>query len=135
MVRTNPDVLAALRKKLAKAGGKPVSLQAIHQRRAKLQALVPMPADIATYVVAQRAGVPLHAYLEAATLDQVATAEQRLSAKESSAKALTEVRVRETRKPAGRAAIVKELHLGNIKVPDGTSRQSCRSLRDARGQP
>src|SRR2546421_9654273 len=104
MVRTDSKVLAALRKKLAKPGNTPVSLQAIDQRRAKLQALVPMPTDIATYVVAQRAGVPLHAYLDAATLDQVATAEQRLSAKEASAQEGTAARTRETRKPATRAA-------------------------------
>jgi hypothetical protein len=118
MVRTDSEVLAALRKKLAKPGNTPVTLQAIHQRRAKLQTLVPMPTDIATYVVAQRAGVTLHAYLDAATLDQVATAEQRLSAKEASAQEGTAARARETRKPATRAAIVNELHLDKIKVPN-----------------
>lgn len=43
MPTTNANVLAALRKKLGN-----VSNQAISQRRAKIQALVPMPVDIAT---------------------------------------------------------------------------------------
>src|SRR5918996_3406507 len=110
MDRTNYRLLADLRKKLAKPGQPPVSLQAVQQRRARLQGLVPMPTDLATYIVAQRVGMRLHAYLDEEKLDQVATWEQRLSAKEatgsregggSSSKS----------KPATRPAIVKEFHL------------------------
>jgi hypothetical protein len=89
MSRTNSAVLAVLRKKLAKRGDPPVSLQAVHQRRSRIQDKVPMPTDIATYVVAQRAGVRLHQYLDADTLDQVASAEGRLSAKEGTPVAAT----------------------------------------------
>jgi hypothetical protein len=114
MGRTNSEVLAALRKRLAKLGQPPVSLQAIQQRRGRFQAMVPMHTDIATYVVAQREGVPLHRYLDAETLDQVATAEQRLSAKEARSSASAGTAARRSRRPA--AITVKEVHLEKIKV-------------------
>src|SRR5437870_8652224 len=82
MDRTDSELLVALRKKLARSGEPPVSLQAIQQRRARLQNVVSMPTDIATYIVAQRVGVRLYLFLDVAKLDQVATWEQRLSAKE-----------------------------------------------------
>jgi hypothetical protein len=115
MGRANPAVLAALRTKLAKAGQRPVSLQAVQQRRAKIQSLVPMPSEIATYVIAQRAGVPLHAHLDAATLEQVATADLHLRTKDSRTEGRTPVPAKS--KPVTRPIIVKELHLTNIKVP------------------
>src|SRR5207244_3152536 len=74
------------------------------------------PSNIATYVVAQRAGVPIHKYLDAQTLEQVATAEQHLSAKEKPRSTGTA-----TAERIGRTAptiTVKEAHLGRIKVPD-----------------
>jgi hypothetical protein len=77
MPTTNANVLTALRKKLGN-----VSIQAISQRRAKIQALVPMPADIATYVIASREGVPLHRHLDRTTLEQVADFDARLRARE-----------------------------------------------------
>jgi Swt1-like HEPN len=118
VARTNSDVLAALRKKLAKRGDPPVSLQAVQQRRSRLQDKVPMPTDIATYVVAQRAGVRLHQYLDADILDQVATAEGRLSAKEGPATAAPANLSR--RAPRSTAITVKEVHLGKLKVPEST---------------
>ena len=77
MAKTNSQVLAELRKKLDG-----VSHQAIQQRRARLQELVAMPSDIATYIVAQRNGVPIQRYLDTSTLETVATFEGRLAAKE-----------------------------------------------------
>jgi len=117
MDRTDPKLLTALRAKLGKTGA-PVSYQAVQQRRAKLQALVPMPNDVATYVVAQRAGVPLHPHLDSAKLDEVATAEQRLLAKERPASSGDGGRSAPKNRAATRTAIVKELHLDKIKVPD-----------------
>lgn len=116
MGRTDSRVMAALRSKLAKPGEPPVSPQAVQQRRAKLQAQVPMSSDIATYVVAQRAGVPLHKFLDAATLDQVAGAEQRLSAKESSLPT-SALPTSAARKSPSEAPVVKELKLEGLKVP------------------
>ncbi len=84
MDRTDSQLLANLRKKLARSGDPPVSNQAVQQRRAKLQAVVSMPTDVASYIVAQREGMKLHKYLDESKLDQVATWEQRLSAKETS---------------------------------------------------
>lgn len=78
MAQTDSQVLAALRTKL---GG--VSHQAIAQRRDRLQRLVRMPTDIATYVVAHRAGVPIHRFLDAETLARVADFDARVAAKET----------------------------------------------------
>src|SRR5919199_1130126 len=74
------EVIVELREKL---GG--VSHQAISQRRARLQRIVQMPTDIATYVLAAREGVRLHTELDAATLEQVATFEDRLRSREEGA--------------------------------------------------
>jgi hypothetical protein len=115
MDRTDSKLLTDLRTKLAKPGDPPVSHQAVQQRRAKLQAVVPMPNDIATYIVAQREGVKLHTYLDEPKLDQVATWEQRLNAKQGGPSAgLQPAKTM----PATRIAIVKELHLDRVKVPD-----------------
>src|SRR5438105_1855541 len=81
--RTNPALFKDLRARLAKPGDPPVSPQAIQQRRGRLQEVVPMPTDIATYIVAQRVGMKLHRYLDGPKLDEVATWEQRLAAKEA----------------------------------------------------
>lgn len=119
MDRTNSRLLVELRQKLAKPGEPPVSHQAVQQRRSKLQGVVSMPTDIATYIVAQRAGVPLHAYLDETKLDQVATWEQPLSAKEGTATTGAAAAPTGTKnKSAIRTTIVKELHLDKIKVPD-----------------
>jgi hypothetical protein len=132
MDRTNPRLLADLRKKLARPGEPPVSNQAVQQRRARLQAIVPMPTDIATYIVAQRVGMKLHSYLDEAKLDQVATWEQRLSAKEANMGAVASAPT-PVRRPATRPAIVKELHLDRIKVPDAalSSRRKAEAERMA----
>ncbi|MGH2727558.1 MAG: Swt1 family HEPN domain-containing protein [Actinomycetota bacterium] len=82
MAQTNRQVLDALRKKLGN-----VSHQAIQQRRAKLQKLVPMPTDIATYIVAHRAGVPINRWLDESTLATVASFESQVAAKEGTAPA------------------------------------------------
>jgi hypothetical protein len=77
LAQTNRQVLDALKEKLGN-----VSNQAIAQRRDKLQGLVRMPTDIATYVVAHRVGVPIHRFLDEATLEKVADFDARLVAKE-----------------------------------------------------
>jgi len=82
-----------------------------------------MPTNIATYVVAQRAGVPLHRHLDDATLEQVAIAEQRLRSKEAPPGIGAVAGIKEQR--AIRPTIVKELHLADIKLPNS-------ALSDAR---
>src|SRR5262245_19801732 len=115
MERTDSKLLSDLRRKLAKPGQPPVSNEAIQQRRATLQAVVYMPNDIANSVVAQREGMKLHSYLDESKLDQVATWEQRLSTKQGGSSA---VAAPAKTKSATRPAIVKELHLDKVKVPD-----------------
>jgi len=100
---------------LAKPGEPPVSPQAVQQRRGRLQRIVPMPSDIATYIVAQRVGIKLQRYLDGLQLGEVATWEQRLAAKENGSPPTTQPRFR---KPAGSKAVVKEFHLDKVKLPD-----------------
>lgn len=108
-------ILAALREKL---GG--VSHQAISQRRLKIQTIVQMPTDIATYVLAAREGVRLHHELDTGTLEQVANFDERLRAKEQSN---GQGPVAVTPKKAGRApqasSTVNEFRVGDVKVPKG----------------
>jgi hypothetical protein len=84
LAQTNRQVLEALRTKL---GG--VSRQAIGQRRDRIQKLVRMPTDIATYIVAHRVGVPINRFLDEETLEKVADYDARLAAKEGEGPAPT----------------------------------------------
>jgi Swt1-like HEPN len=114
MPRTNSAVLDQLRTKLGR-GGRPVTHQALEQRRKRIQDLVPMPPDIANYIVAQREGVRLHKHLDEETLERVATFEERLRAKEGSAEPASAPR-RRAAKTTVRPS-VKELRVGEVKVP------------------
>lgn len=108
MAQTNRDVLTALRRKLGD-----VSNSAISQRRSRIQKLVPMPTDIATYVVAAQEGVRIERMLDAATLQTVADFEGRLAAKQSgSAEPQRSANGRQKR-----TATVKELRIGTLKIP------------------
>jgi hypothetical protein len=111
-VPTDPKLLAALREKL---GG--VSTQAISQRRQRLTKLVPMHADIATYVIAQREGLKLSKYLKDATLlAQVADADARLQARESAQP--TTVRSAPRKVATGsRVSSSREVKLGDLPLP------------------
>jgi hypothetical protein len=134
MDRTNSKLLADLRKKVAKPGDPPVSLQAIQQPRAKLQDVVSMPTDIASYIVAQRAGMKLHSYLDESKLDQVATWEQRLSAKQAASAEVSPVESKGS--PVTKSTIVKEFHLDKVKIPDGVVRwPKGRGRKDGRRLP
>ncbi|MEX1046854.1 MAG: Swt1 family HEPN domain-containing protein [Actinomycetota bacterium] len=115
--KTSPEVMAALRQALAGKGKHPVSPQAVQQRRKRLQQLVPMPLDVATYVIAQRFGVPLHKFLDADVLDQVAAAEQRLAVKESAASSVVPHTGHDARERAS-TVTVREVHLDKIKIPE-----------------
>jgi hypothetical protein len=108
VARTNQAILAALRKKLGD-----VSHQAISQRRHRIQSEVGMPTDIATYVIAQREGVRIEKHLDTETLRTVAEFQSRLDSKG----APPEPR---PRRGAARnqGAVVKELHVGGVKIPD-----------------
>jgi hypothetical protein len=58
--------------------------RAVNLRRAKAQNLVAMPSDVALYVIAQRAGVPITRWVkDGALLAQVADFDARLAAKEA----------------------------------------------------
>lgn len=95
-----------------------MTTEAVRQRRAKLQDIVSMPNDVATYIVAKRERMRLHAYLDEAKLDQVATWEQRLDAKEGPVPASAASAGTRTNRVPARPAIVKEYHLGKVKIPD-----------------
>lgn len=114
MPATNPRILAALRKKLGD-----VSPQAISQRRAKIQRLVPMPVDVATYVIASREGVPLHRELDMATLEQVATFDARLRDREQANGQPSDLPRRTRAKGENVAATtpVKQLQIGSLTPP------------------
>ena len=111
--RSNPALLKALRQKLAPPGQPPVSLQAVSERRRRIQSKVPMATDIATGVVAQRAGIPIHRFLDDETLNEVAKAEQRLSAKEASSPAAAPSAAKKT----GTRASPRTIQLDRVKVP------------------
>jgi len=77
------DLLAALREKAK------ITDRGIRKRREKLQRLVPIPTDIATYILAHRAGVPIRRFLDDATLASVSSWEAQLAQKESRQQAAT----------------------------------------------
>jgi hypothetical protein len=112
---TNTQLLAALREKL---GG--VSQQAVQQRRARLQKLVPVPTDIATYIVAHREGVRINKYLDSETLQNVAEWEARVAAKESPSTAAAASGKSNAR---GRTVVVREAKIADVKVPPGSLTQ------------
>lgn len=122
MAQTNRDVLAALR---AKLGG--VTSEAVRQRRARLQKVVAMPNDIATYVVAQREGVPIHRFLDADVLATVASFDEKLAAKENGAAPRAQAAPRAARRAARPATV--ELRLDNVHVPAGVL--SAKHTREA----
>lgn len=113
MAQTNSRILAKLREKLGR-----VSHQAISQRRARIQALVPMPTDIATYIVADRAGVRLHRELDTATLEQVAVFEERLRSREEGGRRATAPPVPGGGKVPSKVRAPKELRVGQLKMPE-----------------
>jgi Swt1-like HEPN len=112
-VATNRELLAALRAKLGD-----VSRQAIQARRERIQRVVPMPSDIATYIVAHREGIRLNKYLDGETLASVATWEGQLAAKEDSRKTR-----RAPTEPRARATVIREAKLGKTTVPSGALSQ------------
>jgi hypothetical protein len=113
---TNRALLDALREKL---GG--VSVQAIQQRRGRLQKLVPVPTDIATYIVAHREGLRINKYLDGETLQSVAEWESKVAAKESpSTSGGTSARQPKGR---GRTTVVREAKIGDVTVPRGSLSQ------------
>lgn len=117
-------MLAELREKLGQPG-RPVSHQAVSQRRAKLQDIVQMPSDVATYIVASREGVKLHRHLEAEELEQVATFDARLRAAEEDAPAAAAPKAR-----AAKPSVTKVLRAGSVKVPSWAL--SPKHMEDAR---
>lgn len=123
MAQTNRKLLAALREKL---GSTP---QALSQRRQRLQSKVAMPTDIATYVVAQSAGIRLDKYLDLETIETVNRFIRDLDAVESrtapAGRAVPSNAAKRRRNGAGRRAI----ELGRFKVPQGVL--SDRHVADA----
>jgi hypothetical protein len=112
LAATNGKLLAALREKL---GG--VSDQAISQRRRRLQKLVPVPTDVATYIVAHREGLRINKYLDSETLQSVAEWETRVAAKEGRGGSDGASAQRATAR--GRTTVVREAKFGDVKVPPG----------------
>jgi len=79
-----------------------------------------MPNDIANYIIAQRAGTPLHRYLDAETLGQVGEFEARLASKEGGG---GEIAIQSPRRRARTTPATKELRLDRIRVPSGALTQ------------
>jgi hypothetical protein len=78
MPQPEREVHSALQAKLG------ITDRAVNLRRAKAQSLVAMPSDVALYVIAQRAGVPITRWVkDGAVLAQVADFDARLAAKEA----------------------------------------------------
>lgn len=115
MTRVNQVVLTALRETLGQ-DGRPVSRQSVEKRRNRLQVIVHMPNDIATYIVAGREGIRLHKYLDTPTLEQVASFEGRLLAKEAGVEVPPKAGRGRAPRKAGTAA-ARELRIGDIKLP------------------
>jgi Swt1-like HEPN len=109
VAQTNREVLKALRAKLGD-----VSHQAISQRRARIQKLVPMPVDIATYIVAQAEGVRIEKWLDADTLATVAEFQGRLAALGGDG-AVTPAP--KSKASGTRTQVVKELRVGDVRIP------------------
>lgn len=60
-----------------------ITPRAVNMRRAKIQSLVPMPDDVALYLVAQREGLPIHRWVkDATTLAQVASFAETVAGRE-----------------------------------------------------
>jgi hypothetical protein len=112
---TNRALLDALREHL---GG--VSVQAVQQRRARLQKLVPVPTDVATYIVAHREGLRINKYLDAETLKSVAEWEAQVAAKEKPSSGGTAL---PQSKGRTRTTVVREAKFGDVKVPRGSLSQ------------
>lgn len=111
-----------------------VTPRAVGLRREKIQRIVGMPNDIALYIVAQRASVPIHKWVkDPEVLAQVASFEARVAAKEGgTAASPQEARTSKTPRPPGKVAqrAGTEFVLDKITVPAGVL--SERHLRDAK---
>jgi hypothetical protein len=116
------DLPAALREKAD------ISDRGIRKRRERIQKTLPMPADIATAIVAQRAGVPINRYLDDDTLASVSTWEAQLSQKEAG-QATAAPRTPRSRGGKGQTKVVREAKLGDVNVP--ANRLSQQHLSDA----
>jgi hypothetical protein len=107
-----------------------VTSRAVNLRRAKAQAIVGMPDDIALYLVAQRAGVPIHRWVnDPDVLTKVADFDSRLDAKTNPAQATTIPTRAAARSRSVRSQRSAGFGLDKIKVPPGVL--SERHERDA----
>jgi HEPN superfamily Swt1-like protein len=126
MARTDSKLLADLLAKLK------ITPQALSQQRQRLQRLVAMNTDIATYVIAHRNGMRIDKYLDAETIERVNDADQRLREKEGGAPTVTRAA---TKRGAARAPVVKEISFDKFKVPKGalSERHMTDSMKMAGG--
>jgi Swt1-like HEPN len=116
------DLPAALREKSN------ISDRGIRKRRERIQKILPMPANVATAIVAQRAGVPINRYLDDATLASVSTWEAQLAQKEAGQATATSP-LPPSRGGRAHTKVVREAKLGDVSVP--ANRLSQRHLDDA----
>lgn len=116
--------MAALREKEG------ITNQAIAQRRKRLIKLVPMPTDIATYVVAHRANVNIAKLLPEETVSRVAEYEGRLHQKEMA----PAESVRKADRVRANRVGPREVKFENFKVPAGalSARQIANAEKMAR---
>jgi Swt1-like HEPN len=112
MARANSGVMAEFRKKAN------ITNQAIALRSKKLQELVRMPREIATYVAASRAGVAIDKHLDTETLREVADYDVRVHAKEQSTGRVTAAAP--AKRGTAKKAAASEIRLPNLNIPPGT---------------
>jgi hypothetical protein len=107
------DVHKAIQEKLG------ITARAVNLRREKIQKTLGMPDDIALYIAAQRAGLHVHKWVkDANTLEQVASFDARLTAKEGG----TAVQIQPSAKPTPNGGAERKgaaFALDKIKVPPG----------------
>lgn len=102
-----------------------ITSRAVNLRRAKIQASVGMPDDIALYIAAQRAGLPVHRWVkDAGVLAQVASFDATVAAKEASSGDTAPRPVSRTNAPAkpsrnGGMSRSVAFALDKIRVPSG----------------
>lgn len=101
-----------------------ITNRAIKKRRDKILDLVQMPVDIATYVAAQQAGVPLNKYLDEPTLRSVAEYGGMYRSASSEGQAPVPPLAP---KPSGKPKAPQELKLPNVTVPAGTLSERTQS--------
>jgi hypothetical protein len=108
------EVHGALQKHLG------ITRRGVNLRREKIQTTLGMPDDIALYIAAQRAGLRIHRWVkDADVLEQVASFDARLTAKEGGTSQVTTTPAAKAKRNGGAERKSAAFALDKIKVPSG----------------